>query len=56
MAYDPKCFELAEYFLPTGATDRLKCLLAQAIQDAVEDCISSERNRLSDALSPPSVN
>jgi hypothetical protein len=40
MSYDPKCLELAEYFLPTMATDCLKNDLAQAVQDAVEDWLS----------------
>lgn len=35
-SYDPKCFELAEHFLPNGTEDQ-KDALAQAIQTAVED-------------------
>jgi TPP-dependent pyruvate/acetoin dehydrogenase alpha subunit len=37
--FDPKCYELAEYFLAeNGAvTEEHKAELAQAIQDAVED-------------------
>ena len=36
MAYDEKCYELAEYFLPKGnETQRMG--LAQQIQDCVED-------------------
>jgi hypothetical protein len=34
--YDPKCFELAEHFLPNGTEDQ-KDALAQAIQTAIED-------------------
>lgn len=46
MSFDPRCFDLAEVFLPTEASDRLKNELAQAIQDAVEDWLESERGRL----------
>lgn len=37
--FDPKCYELAEYFLADNgaATEEHKSDLAQAIQDAVED-------------------
>jgi len=37
--FDPKCYELAEYFLRDNgaATEEHKSDLAQAIQDAVED-------------------
>jgi len=35
-SYDPKCYELAEHFLPNG-TDDQKDALAQEIQRAVED-------------------
>lgn len=44
--YDPKCQDLADYFLPSGATERLKNGLAQHIQDAVEDWLKSEHDRL----------
>lgn len=39
MAFDPKCYELAEYFLRdnNAATDEHKNDLAQVIQDAIED-------------------
>lgn len=37
MSYDPKCEELAKYFLPSGSSERAIQLLAQRIQDAVED-------------------
>ena len=36
-SFDPKCQELAEYFLPSGVSEELVKDLAQAIQDAVED-------------------
>lgn len=52
MSYDPKCFELAEHFLPTAASDRLKSEMAQAIQDAVEGYIEIERDRLIAELGP----
>ena len=41
--YDPKCYELAEYFLsrPGEAIDPRKAdYVAQAIQDAAEDALS----------------
>lgn len=44
--YDPKCRETAEHFLPSTASERLKAELAQHIQDAVEDWLVSERDRL----------
>jgi hypothetical protein len=39
MAFDPKCYELAEYFLHDNgaATEQHKSDLAQTIQDAIED-------------------
>ena len=40
--HDTKCRELAEYFLPTFASERLKARLAQEIQDAVEDWFLAE--------------
>lgn len=48
MAYDPKCYELAEYFMPSDPKlERLRSEMAQAIQDAVEDFLQGERERLS---------
>ena len=35
--HDPKCRELAEYFLPDFASERLKSRLARDIQEAVDD-------------------
>ena len=35
-SYDPKCFDLAEHFLPNGTEDQ-KDELAQVIQCAIED-------------------
>lgn len=37
MSFDPKCYELAEHFLPPGATQRLLNELAQHIQTSIED-------------------
>jgi hypothetical protein len=37
MAYDPKCNELAEYFLLKSSSQADKEGLSQHIQDAVED-------------------
>jgi hypothetical protein len=51
MSYDPKCYELAEHFLPSQASQRLKSELAQAIQDAVEDYSVGESVNLTVALS-----
>ena len=36
MSHDPKCHELAEYFLPRNASKLAKSELADAIQDTVE--------------------
>jgi hypothetical protein len=46
--HDPRCHELAEYFLPTAASALLKAELAQHIQDAVEDWLTAERDRLAE--------
>jgi hypothetical protein len=35
-SFDPKCLELADYFLPGGTSRDLRWDLAQTIQDAVE--------------------
>jgi len=48
--YDPACYELAAYFLPSNASARLKDGLAQAIQDAVEDWLTAERDRIAQAI------
>lgn len=37
MSYDPKCEELARYFLPSDISERLIESLAQRIQDFIED-------------------
>ena len=50
MSYDPKCYDLAEHFLPNSAPERLKHGLAQAIQDAVEDYCVGEAVNLRAAL------
>jgi hypothetical protein len=49
-SHDPKCRELAEYFLPSEASERLKAQLAQAIQDAVEEWALAEKAELEAAL------
>lgn len=51
MAFDPKCYEVAEHFLPSAASERLKDDLAQWVQDAVEDWMRTEHERLAAALS-----
>lgn len=44
MAYDSKCFDLAQYFLGCEGDDGddTQASLAQAIQDAVEDWIAGQ--------------
>jgi hypothetical protein len=34
--FDPKCYELAEHFLPAGASEARKAALAQDIQGHIE--------------------
>ncbi len=53
--FDPKCLELAEYFLPAGISERAKAGMAQAIQDAVEDYAVGEVVNLTHALQQPRV-
>jgi hypothetical protein len=43
-SFDPKCYELAEHFMPPEAPKRVINELAQAIQDAVEDHITGEED------------
>lgn len=45
-SHDPECRRLAAHFLPSDASARLIADLAQAIQDAVEDWIEAERDKL----------
>lgn len=42
MAFDPKCYELAECFLPTNATEERKNAVAQEIQNCVEAATMTE--------------
>jgi hypothetical protein len=44
--YDPRCEVLARDFLPPLASDRLYKDLAQHIQDAIEDWLRAEADRL----------
>lgn len=44
-AFDPKCLELAEYFLADSATLAQRNALAQHIQEAVEDWFPDEEER-----------
>lgn len=53
MAYDPRCQDLAEVFLPSTASERLKQELAQEIQDTVERWIAAERDRLATEIKGP---
>jgi hypothetical protein len=40
MAFDIKCYELAQHFLPDNAPEQIKSKLAQVIQDDIEDWLS----------------
>ena len=48
MPYDPRCFELAGVFLEDESeelkTPEKQDLLAQTIQDAIEDWLAGERD------------
>jgi hypothetical protein len=44
MSFDPKCYDLAVYF--GLASERLRLELAQHIQDAIEDWLECEKERL----------
>lgn len=46
MSYDPKCLLLAEYFLPSEASDELKQRLTQCIQDSVESWLEAHKPAL----------
>ena len=46
MAFDSKCLDLANEFLPAGVSDGLAARLAQHIQDEIENWLLSERDRL----------
>ncbi len=41
-SYDPKCFYLAEEFLPVGTSDNLKQELAQHIQNEIESWLEDQ--------------
>ena len=54
--HDPECDKLARYFLgDLGAEQnpRLVGELAQVIQDAIEDWLTSERDRITAQLQEP---
>lgn len=55
-SYDPECTKLAEYFLPSDASDRLVRELSQALQDCVESWMGYEMIRLQAEIDgkPPS--
>lgn len=38
--YDPKCYELANSFLPSGASAAMRDELAQLIQTTIEDFLT----------------
>lgn len=53
MAYDPKCYELAEFFLGGAKyNERLRRELAQFLQDQAEEWITGELDRLCAELYP----
>lgn len=55
MAYDTKCYDLADAFLadePTLQSENKKRALAQTIQDAIEDWIGWERDHAADGPLP----
>lgn len=49
MAYDEKCEELAEYFLPSSTSRQTIKYLAQRIQDYIEDELA---DMISEAKNP----
>lgn len=53
--FDPKCYELAQYFLPGELPhpSRLVDELAQHIQDAVEEYLIGKRDSIASTLSKP---
>ncbi len=51
--HDPACYDLARHFLGGLASERLASELAQHIQDAVEDWIASEAERIKAELERP---
>ena len=53
MAFDPKCYELSEHFLPSSASERLKDSLAQHIQDEIESWLESKKARIVDDMMRP---
>lgn len=50
MSYDPKCYVLAENFLPSNASEDLRVRLAQHVQDSVEEWLQMEVQVLSAIL------
>jgi hypothetical protein len=49
MSHDPKCYELAEYFLPRNAPELAKSELAQAIQETVETFLKYDLPEIEEA-------
>lgn len=49
MSYDPACYDLAAHFISDHPElERLRDKLAQHIQDAIEEWIEGEQDRLND--------
>jgi hypothetical protein len=42
MAFDQKCYDLAQYFIDDGSTERTYAL-SQRIQDAIEDWLTENK-------------
>lgn len=53
MSYDPECRKLAEHFLPSMASERLKDKMAQHIQDCVEGWLQMEMALIRDNIVQP---
>jgi hypothetical protein len=51
--FDPKCHELAQYFLPGQPSSHILDELAQHIQDAVEDYLIGPRDSIASTLPKP---
>jgi hypothetical protein len=55
MAFDPKCYEVAEHFLPSGSSATLKERMAQHLQDEAEFWLESESVRIANELGAKST-
>ncbi len=46
MSFDPKCFELAEHFLPDKIREQTKEELAEHIQNSIEEWLEDTMTQL----------